>query len=210
MGSFGKTCCVLAILCLTSGADAADEEPYHLRGTLVAVDDKVLTVENEDEEQQQVALTDNTGIFLISPAKFADIKPGQFVGVASVDSNGERMALEVHVFAEDLRGTAEGHYPWDLVKEPNTMTNATVAEIEEVSPVERVLRLTYKEGEGQAETQGEQVIRVPDFADIVHMESALDPSVLVPERSVFLIVQDAPSGPTALAVAVGKGVTPPM
>ena len=120
------------------------------------------------------------------------------------------MALEVHVFAEDLRGTAEGHYPWDLVNEPNTMTNATIAEIKEVSPVERVLRLTYKEGEGQAQDQGEQVIRVPDFADVVFLESALDPSVLVPERSVFLIVQDAPSGPTALAVAVGKGVTPPM
>ena len=90
------------------------------------------------------------------------------------------------------------------------MTNATVAEIGEVSPVERELRLTYKAGEGEAQTQGEQLIRVPDFADIVYLESAVDASVLVPERPVFLIVQDAPSGPTAVAVAVGKGVTPPM
>lgn len=209
MGSFGKTCCVLAVLGLTCGADAADE-PYHLRGVLVAVDDDLLTVENEDEEQLEIAWTDDTGIYLVTPAEFADIEPGQFVGVTSIDSAGQRVALEVHVFAEDLRGTNEGHFPWDLVKEPNTMTNATIAEIEEASPVERVLRLTYKEGEGQQQAEGEQVIRVPDFADVVYLESALDPSVLVPERPVFLIVRDAPSGPTALAVAVGKGVTPPM
>jgi hypothetical protein len=209
MGSFGRTCCGLAILCLTSGADAADE-PYHLRGTLVAVEDDMLTVENEDEEQLQVAVTEDTGIYLVTPAEFADIEPGQFVGVTSVDSDGQRIALEVHVFAEDLRGIGEGHYPWDLVKEPNMMTNATIAEIEEVSPVERVVRLTYAEGEGQEQGRGEQVIRVPDFADVVFLESALDPSVLVPERSVFLVVQDAPSGPTALAIAVGKGVAPPM
>jgi hypothetical protein len=209
MGSFGRTCCVLAILCLANGADAADE-PYHLRGTLVAVEKDLVTVENEDEERFEVAVTEDTGIFLVTPAEFADIKPGQFVGVTSVDSNGQRMALEVHVFAEDLRGTGEGHYPWDLVKGPNMMTNATIAEIEEVSPVERELRLTYKEGEGEGQGQGEQVIRVPDFADVVFLEKALDPSVLVPERSAFLIVKDAPSGPTAVAIAVGKGVTPPM
>ena len=209
MASFGKIGCVLAILGLTSGADAA-EEPYHLRGTLVAVDDKMLTVENDDEEQQQIALTDETGLYLVTPAEFADIKPGRFVGVTSVDSAGQRMALEVHVFAEDLRGIGEGHYAWDLVNAPNMMTNATVAEIGEVSPVERVLRLTYKTGEGQEQAQGEQLIRVPDFADIVYLESAVDASVLVPERPVFLIVQDTPAGPTAVAVAVGKGVTPPM
>jgi hypothetical protein len=209
MGSFGRTCCGLAILCLTSGADAADQ-PYHLRGMLVAIDDQVLTIENEDEEQTAVGLTDATGIYLVTPAKFADIKIGQYVGVTSVDSNGQRVALEVHVFAEDLRGTGEGHHAWDLVKGPNTMTTATIAEIEEVSPVERVLRLTYQGGEGDAEAAGEQVIRVPDFADVVFLESALDPSVLLPERPVFLVVQDGPSGATALTIAVGKGVAPPM
>jgi hypothetical protein len=56
------------------------------------------------------------------------------------------VALEVHIFAEDLRGVGEGHYPWDLIKDPNIVTNATVAGINEVNPAERQLRLTYKEG----------------------------------------------------------------
>ena len=197
------------MLCLLGGAALA-QEAQHLRGTLAAVEDGVLTVVNEDEEEVQVALTEDTGIYLVTPAKFADIEAGQFVGVTSVEQNQERVALEVHVFAEDLRGTGEGHFPWDLVKEPNTMTNATIAEIEQASPVERVLRLTYKEGEGHGQGEGEQVIRVPDFADVVYLESAPDRSVLVPDRPVFIFAKEATPLPVALAIAVGQGVTPPM
>ncbi len=209
MGSFGRAGCALAVLCLWGGAALA-QEAQHLRGTLAAIEDGVLTVVNEDEEEVQVALTEDTGIYLVTPAKFADIEAGQFVGVTSVEQNEERVALEVHVFAEDLRGTGEGHFPWDLVKEPNTMTNATIAEIEQASPVERVLRLTYKAGEGHGQSEGEQVVRVPDFADIVFLESAPDRSVLVPDRPVFIFAQDATPLPVALAIAVGQGVTPPM
>jgi hypothetical protein len=40
--------------------------------------------------------------------------------------DGTQKAVEVHVFEESLRGTGEGHYPWDLM--PNsTMTNGAVA-----------------------------------------------------------------------------------
>jgi hypothetical protein len=209
MRSFGRAGCALAILCLAGGAAPA-QEAQHLRGTLAAIEDGVLTVVNEDEEEVQVALTEDTGIYLVTPAKFADIEAGQFVGVTSVEQDEERVALEVHVFAEDLRGTGEGHFPWDLVKEPNTMTNATIAEIEQASPVERVLRLTYKDGEGHAQGEGEQVIRVPDFADIVFLESAPDRSVLIPDRPVFIFAQDAEPLPVAIAIAVGQGVTPPM
>ena len=209
MASFGRAGCALAVSCLLGGAALA-QEAQHLRGTLAAVEDGVLTVVNEDEEEVQVALTEDTGIYLVTPAKFADIEAGQFVGVTSVEQDEERVALEVHVFAEDLRGTGEGHFPWDLVKEPNTMTNATIAEIEQASPVERVLRLTYKAGEGHGQSEGEQVVRVPDFADIVFLESAPDRSVLVPDRPVFIFAQDATPLPVALAIAVGQGVTPPM
>lgn len=210
MQSFSLIGGALLILGLTGGTGLADE-PYHVRGTLIAVGDGVLTVENDDEEQLEVALSDETELYVVKPAKFADLKTGDFVGVTSVESGAQRVALEVHIFAEDLRGTVEGHVPWDLVKETNMMTNATIAEIKEASPVERVLRLTYKQGEGDGQSQGEQVISVPDFADVVLLEAAPDRSVLVPDRPVFLFVQDAPSGPpAALAIAVGQGVTPPM
>src|SRR5687767_5674550 len=210
MRSFGRAGCALAILCLAGGAAPA-QEAQHLRGTLAAIEDGVLTVVNEDEEEVQVALTEDTGIYLVTPAKFADIEVGQFVGVTSVEQDEERVALEVHVFAEDLRGTGEGHFPWDLVKEPNTMTNATIAEIEEVGD-QRELQVRYKQGEGEQKTEGSQAIYVPDDLSVVKMEKASDRSVLKPGKEAFLVVRDGADGSrTVLAVVVGdEGATPPM
>jgi hypothetical protein len=40
-------------------------------------------------------------------------------------SDGSQKAVEIHIFPEPMRGTGEGHRPWDLM--PNsTMTNATI------------------------------------------------------------------------------------
>lgn len=191
---------------------AAQDKPYGVRGTLVAVDDQLLTVANDDEETFEVALTEDTGLFAVTPAKWSDIRPGQFIGITSVESGAQRVALEVHIFAEDLRGTGEGHYPWDLVEQPNMMTNATIAEVEEVSAAERQLRLTYKEGEGEDAAQGEQVITVPDFVEVVHLAKSEDPGLFVPGRGVFALVRDSEQGPpAAVAVAIGVGgAIPPM
>jgi hypothetical protein len=210
MTGLGRVGGALAIWCLASATGWAGDA-RHLRGTLVAIGDGVLTVEDEDEERYEVTLTPETGIYVIKPAKLADVRAGQFVGVTSIESQGQRIAVEVHVFADDLRGTGEGHYPWDLVSEPNTMTNATIAEIKEASPVERILRLTYKDGEGHGQNQGEQVVRVPDFAEVVSLERAPDRSVLEPGVPLFLFVQDAaPAPPVVQALAVGQGLKPPM
>ena len=201
----------LAVLLATVGT-AAPAEPYGLRGTVVGLDDDILTVMNDDEETFEVRLTEDTGKFAVGPAKWSDIEAGQFVGITSIESGGQRVALEVHIFAEDLRGVGEGHYAWDLVKDPNMMTNATVAEIEEVNPAQRQLRLTYEEGEGESATAGEQIIVVPDFVDVVFLANGEDPALIAPDRRAFLLVQEAEDGPpTALAIAVGlEGVTPPM
>jgi hypothetical protein len=183
-----------------------------LRGTLVSLDGDTLTVEDADEETFEVALTKDTGKFAVTPAKWSDIDAGQFVGITSIDSGGQRVALEVHIFAEDLRGTGEGHYPWDLTKDPNMMTNATVAEIAEVNPATRQLRLTYKEGEGDNAAQGEQTILVPDFVDVVSLSKSADPDLITPGRKAFILAEDADQGPPrAVAIAVGlDGATPPM
>jgi hypothetical protein len=213
MRTLGLLAAAVLGTCLAHGsAWAAEGEPYGLRGTLVAVDDQVLTVMNDDEETFEAVMTEDTGVFAVTSGKWGDLRPGQFVGITSVESGDQRVALEVHIFAEDLRGTGEGHYPWDLIKDPNMMTNATVAEIEEVSPAERQLRLTYKEGEGENAAQGEQVITVPDFVDVVFLAKSEDPGLIVPGRRAFLLVQDSEQGPpAAIAIAVGvEGAIPPM
>jgi len=67
--------------------------------------------------------------------------------------------------------------PWALVKEPNTMTNATVAEVEEVGR-ERELTVSYLQGEGEQKIEGSQTIYVPEGLAVVKMEKASDRSVL--------------------------------
>jgi hypothetical protein len=203
---------LLAGVLAPGSAWAAEGGPYGLRGTLVAVDGQLVTVMNDDEETFEVALTPDTGVFAVTPAKWSDIQPGQFVGITSVESGDQRVALEVHIFADDLRGTGEGHYPWDLIKDPNMMTNATVAEIQEVNPAARQLRLTYKEGKEENAAQGEQVITVPDFVDVVFLAKSDDPGLIAPDRKAFLLVKEREQGPpAAIAIAVGiEGATPPM
>jgi hypothetical protein len=213
MRTFGLLGAALLAGALAHGSTwAADGEPYGVRGTLVAVDDQLVTVMDDDEETFEVALTADTGVFAVTPAKWSDIQPGQFVGITSVESGDQRVALEVHIFAPDLRGTGEGHYPWDLIKDPNMMTNATVAEIQEVSPAARQLRLTYKEGKEENAAQGEQVITVPDFVDVVFLAKSDDPGLIAPDRKAFLLVREQEQGPpAAIAIAVGtEGAAPPM
>jgi hypothetical protein len=91
------------------------------------------------------------------------------------------------------------------------MTNATVAEVEEVGD-QRELKVNYVQGKGEQKTEGSQTIYVPDDLTVVKMEEAQDRSALQPGKKAFLVVRDDADGNrTALAVIVGEeGATPPM
>jgi hypothetical protein len=195
----------------TLPADAQEQAPYRVRGTLDSVASDKLTVTTREGETLDLTLADDTRVMVVRPASLDEIKQGDYVGLTSVDSGGKRVAISAHIFADDLRGTAEGHVPWDLVKEPNTMTNATVAEIEEVGD-QRELTVSYVQGEGEQKTEGSQTIYVPDDLAVVKMEKAQDRSALQPGKRAFLVVRDDADGTaSALAVIVGEeGATPPM
>jgi hypothetical protein len=192
-------------------AGAAEEKPYRVRGTLESVEGDKLTVNTREGEALDLTLTDDTRVMVVRPASLDDIKQGDYVGLTSIDSGGKRVAISAHIFADDLRGTAEGHVPWDLVKEPNTMTNATVAEVEEVGE-ERELTVRYKQGEGEQQAEGSQTIYVPEDLAVVKMEKAGDRSVLEAGKTAFLVARDDAQGRhNVLAVVVGEeGAEPPM
>ena len=80
-----------------------------------------LAVNTREGEVLELTLNDDSRGIVVRPASLDDIKQGDYSGLTSVASDGKRVAISVHIFADDLRGTAEGHVPWDLVKEPNTM-----------------------------------------------------------------------------------------
>jgi hypothetical protein len=202
----------LALSLAAAVAAWADEQkPYRVRGTLEAVQGNELTVKTREGETLDATLKDDSRVMVVQPASLDDIKQGDYVGLTSIDAGGKRVAIEAHIFADDLRGTAEGHVPWDLIKEPNTMTNATVAEVEEVAD-QRELKVNYKQGQGEQATEGSQTIYVPEDLAVVKMEKAPDRSVLAPGEDAFLVVRDEADGSrSVLAVVVGEnGASPPM
>src|SRR6202035_2018445 len=118
----------------------------HIRGTLTDTKDGTIGVQTAKGETVSIKLANDAGLFLVTKADMSAIQSGKFVGITSFEQDGKRVAREVHVFDESLRGLAEGHYPWDLDAKPNAMTNATIAKVDNVG-MDRVLVLNYKGGE---------------------------------------------------------------
>ena len=99
--------------------------PERVRGTVTGLNGAVLSVKNRDDRMVQIALAEPIVVAAVIPAKLSDAKPGAYIGAAATGPRDKLRALEVLIFPEAMRGTGEGHYPWDLVPE-STMTNATI------------------------------------------------------------------------------------
>jgi hypothetical protein len=186
---------------ISTQAFAADTPPQHIRGTLESVDGHTVSVKTA-RGIDAIKLADDVKVFTVSTADINAVKDGKFVGITSVEKDGKRVAVEVHVFDDTLRGLGEGHYPWDLGSGPNMMTNANIAKVESVGG-DRVLKLDYK--------GGTQDIAVPASATIVEF-TAGTPDQLKPNSKVFVIAKKLEDGSlVAPAIVVGKdGIKPPM
>ena len=192
-----------AVAALVLGLSAwAQTTPARLRGAISAIDGKTVTIATREGTSLTVKLADNWTVNLVVPAKLEDIKPGTFVGIASLGSDADRTALEVLVFPEAMRGAGEGHYEWDL-QPKSMMTNATVATVAAASDGQS-LKLDYKGG-------GTQTIKVKPGTPIVTFQPGKQEDAK-PGAKVFLVAQKAADGTlTAARIAVGKdGLTPPM
>lgn len=192
----------LSFAVLASGSASAADAPRHIRGTVVSLKDHVLMVKTARGADESIGLGDDAKVFLVSPADLSAVTSGKFVGITSVEKDGKRVAKEVHVFDESLRGLGEGHYPWDLDTGPNMMTNANIAQVDSVAG-DRVLKLDYK--------GGTQNITVPTDAAIVQFTVGTT-AMLTEGAKVFVIAVTGADGKTAgKAVVVGKdGLKPPM
>lgn len=183
-------------------AEDAKAVPLRVRGAVVDFADHALTVKTREGETVHITLTASWKISSVARANMADIKPGDFVGIASAPTaDGSDGALEVVIFPPAMKGTGEGSRPWDL-KPNSTMTNATVADA--VKSVDgRTLTVSYH---GQ-----EKKIDIPEGAPVVTFASATEAD-LKPGAAVFIIAEKAADGAvTAQRVVVGtNGVAPPM
>ncbi len=196
--------------CVFAGTAAFSEEtPPRLRGTLEQMDGNNLTIKARSGTESKVALKSDAPVVAATKGSMSDIKDNSFVGItATAQPDGTIKAVEVHVFAEPLRGVGEGHYPWDLM--PNsTMTNAAVTN--QVKKVEgNTLTLKYKES-ANSDKMGEKTIVVPADAVVVNLSPG-DKTDLKPGSKVF-VPRWVKSGDTweAGVIVVGRdGLTPPM
>ena len=183
-------------------ATALAQDTVRVRGTIERIDGSIYMVKARDGAELKVTVADNAQIAGVVKAALSDIKQGAFVGVTAMpQADGSHSAVEVHIFPEAMRGSGEGHYPWDL-RPQSTMTNANVEQI--VTAVEgRMLTLKYKDGEKK--------ILVPANTPIVAYVQG-DKSDLKTGAKVFFVAAKQPDGTLQGRVwRVGRdGVTPPM
>jgi hypothetical protein len=194
---------VAALTGVAAVSSAQAVETVRVRGTIVSLDGSTLTVKTREGPTSALALKPGWKVTGVSKASVEDIKPGDFVGIASLPSaTGGDGAIEVLVFPPAMKGTGEGSYPWDL-KPKSSMTNATVTNA--VKDVEgRTLTLSYSGG-------GEKKIAVADGIPIVTFGPATEAD-LKPGATVFVPAQRGDDGALATGfVVVGtNGVSPPM
>ena len=184
----------------TAQAPTPASPPRRLRGTLTEVSPGQIVLRLRTGESVDLALSPQLTVTEIYPISFADIQPGNFVGVgATRERDGSQRAIAVMVFPEAMRGTGEGHRPFDFLPQ-STMTNATVAGFSAAADG-RQLRLTYKDGE--------QSIIVPQEAPVVSLRPGTR-DLLVTGATVSLTAQPVDGKPTALRISAGRnGFAPP-
>ena len=183
-------------------ASAQDAPPVRVRGTIERVDGAVYIVKARDGAELKITAAEKPQIAGIVKASLSDIKQGSFVGVTAMpEADGNLTAVEVHIFPEAMRGTGEGHYPWDL-QPKSTMTNANVEDV--VTAVNgRTLALKYKDGE-------KKILVSPTTPIVTYVPG--DANDLKPGAKVFIIAVKQPDGTLqGRAWRIGRdGLTPPM
>jgi hypothetical protein len=93
-------------------ADAPPAPPMLVRGTIVTLDAKSVTIKKDDGTTVVGSLAPTTAYSAVEPRRLDQIKPTDFVGITSVPApNGNLMAEEIHIIP--LKGLGEGSYPWD-------------------------------------------------------------------------------------------------
>jgi hypothetical protein len=176
--------------------------PARVRGTVEKLDNLMMTVKSGDGKTVNVKLADNYTVVGVSRAKIADVGAGKYIGTTTLgERDGGLVAVEIHIFPENMRGVGEGHYAWDL-KPDSKMTNGNVADVKSVGK-DHMLTVQYK--------GGEQKVLVPTNAKVVVFGPG-ERSELKKGAHVFCVAQRAPDGSLSAArVNVGlKGTTPPM
>ena len=168
---------VLVAALAATAALAQAPQTVRLRGVIEKVDGNTVTAKSDKGDELKLNLADKIMVVAVVKASLADIKDGSYIGSGAMPQpDGSQKAIEVHIFAEQMRGTGEGFKPWDGA--PNsTMTNGTVGNT--VTGVDgNVVTVKYKDGDKK--------ITVGPDVPIVRYE-VVDPSALKPGAAFSIL-----------------------
>lgn len=201
----GALAAALALTALIAAAPASAEsaQTVRLRGELVKFEGDVISMKTRDGAAVTVTLAPNGGVTELRKAELGEITAGTYIGVTALpQKDGTLKAIAIHIFPAAMKGTAEGHRPWDVAPDA-TMTNATVDGVvtQGASPT---LKVKYKDGE--------QTVTVVPETSIVAMGPG-NPGMLKPGARImiFSATKGADGSLTTMRVIVGKdGLVPPM
>jgi hypothetical protein len=202
MHSVTRMAAATAALTLAATSAVWAQQQIRVRGTIEAVDGQNLTIKSRDGAEVKAKLTDNAMIVAVVKASYSDIKQGSFIGVTGMpQADGSQKCMEIHIFPEAMRGTGEGHRPWDL--QPNsTMTNATVDQM--VTAVnDHTITLKYKEGE-------KKIVVGPDCPVVTYAPG--DKAELKPGAKIFIngATKEADGMLSVPRINIGRDTAPPM
>jgi hypothetical protein len=187
---------VLALLAALPAMPALAQapSPERLSGTIETVADHAVTAKSDKGEALRLNLADNVVVVRAVKASLSDIKAGDFIGSGAMPQpDGTQKAVEVHIFAEAMRGTGEGFRPW--TRPGSTMTNGTVGET--VTGVNGpVITVKYKGGEQKIVVGPGVPIQKQEIADL----SAVKPGM---PFSVFGAVKQPNGSYNATRITVG-------
>jgi hypothetical protein len=189
----------LAGVCLPLPAQA---QQSRVRGAVESATADSIAVKTAAGETRSVRIASALTVTSVTRASLADITTGTFIGTAAVPApDGRLRALEIHIFPESMRGTGEGHRPYEPGGPQSTMTNATIDSV--VQGVDgQTLMLTYKGGQ-------QRVVVTPETPIVLFAPgSAAD---VVVGAQVVLTVQQGKDGPETTRALVGRdGFKPPL
>jgi hypothetical protein len=198
-----RTFVVFTFAATCSASSVWAQEATRVRGTIERLDGEVYVVKTRDGNLVKVALTDKPLFVAMVKTSMADIKPGMFIGSTAMPGpDGSLRAVEVHIFPEAMRGTGEGHRPWDL--EPQaTMTNANV-EAAVTGVAGQTLTMKYKGGE-------KTLVVTPETVVVTYAPG--DKAEVKPGTGIFISAAEKKPDGTLLTprITYGKdGLVPPM
>jgi hypothetical protein len=195
------------VLFAAFGAAAQDTMPSNIRGKIEKIDGNTLTVKSRDGKTLAITMSDGFVVLGVVKEQLSDIKENDFIGTAALEhKDGKLHAQEIVIFPDAMRGTGEGHYPWDLRGKKDTMTNGTVTQVAGAAtgaPKGETLSIKDKDGEQQ--------VMVSPTTPVVTFQPG-DPALLKPGAAIFLRAPKQADG-TIVAKAViveQNGIKPPM